>query len=169
MDAFEQVVSEILWMSGFWVRTSVKVDLTKEEKRLIGRHSSPRWELDIVGYSGRENLLRVVECKSFLDSTGVKACAFDGSDPEEAKRYKRFNEPELRRIVKGTRRVHEKTHACNSFQIKKKEWCRRGESNPRPRDYETLALPLSYAGIGQFSMLRSNARECQAQVRRQRR
>jgi hypothetical protein len=29
MDAFEQVVSEILWMSGFWVRTSVKVELTK--------------------------------------------------------------------------------------------------------------------------------------------
>src|SRR5260370_35179288 len=27
-----------------------------------------------------------------------------------------------------------------------KRWCRRGESNPRPRDYETLALPLSYAG-----------------------
>src|SRR5580700_3934752 len=25
-------------------------------------------------------------------------------------------------------------------------WCRRRESNPRPRDYETLALPLSYAG-----------------------
>ena len=32
MDAFEQVVSEILWMDGYWVRTSVKVDLTKEEK-----------------------------------------------------------------------------------------------------------------------------------------
>jgi hypothetical protein len=99
MDAFEQVVSEVLWMSGFWVRTSVKVELTKEEKRLIGRHSSPRWELDIVGYSGRENRLRVVECKSFLDSVGVRACAFDGSDPEEAKRYKLFNEPDLRRIV----------------------------------------------------------------------
>src|SRR5579863_2089949 len=28
----------------------------------------------------------------------------------------------------------------------RKKWCRRGESNPRPRDYETLALPLSYAG-----------------------
>jgi len=27
MDAFEQVVSEILCMSGFWVRTSVKVEL----------------------------------------------------------------------------------------------------------------------------------------------
>ncbi len=29
------------------------------------------------------------------------------------------------------------------------DWCRRGESNPRPRDYETLALPLSYAGMKQ--------------------
>ena len=29
----------------------------------------------------------------------------------------------------------------------RKNWCRRRESNPRPRDYETLALPLSYAGI----------------------
>lgn len=99
MDAFEQVVSEILWRSGFWVRTSVKVELTKDEKRLIGRHSSPRWELDIVGYSGRDNVLRVVECKSYLDSTGVKACAFDGTNAEEAKRYKLFNEPELRRVV----------------------------------------------------------------------
>ena len=99
MDAFEQLVSEILWMSGFWVRTSVRVELTKEEKRLIGRHSAPRWELDIVGCSARENLLRVVECKSYIDSTGVRASAFDGSNPDHATRYKLFNEPELRRIV----------------------------------------------------------------------
>src|SRR4029077_5850245 len=33
------------------------------------------------------------------------------------------------------------------FGISRKVWCRRRESNPRPRDYETLALPLSYAGI----------------------
>ena len=59
MDSFEQVVSEILWMDGYWVRTSVKVDLTKEEKVQIGRPSSPRWELDIVAYSGRNNSLRV--------------------------------------------------------------------------------------------------------------
>ena len=32
MDSFEQVVAEILWMEGHWVRTSVKLDLTKEEK-----------------------------------------------------------------------------------------------------------------------------------------
>jgi hypothetical protein len=35
------------------------------------------------------------------------------------------------------------------------QWCRRRESNPRPRDYETLALPLSYAGKMQYFMLRS--------------
>ena len=30
--------------------------------------------------------------------------------------------------VRLARRSARKTHACNSFQIKKKEWCRRGES-----------------------------------------
>lgn len=99
MDAFEQLVSETLWMEGYWVRTSVKVELTKEEKRQIGRHSSPRWELDIVAYSGRDNLLWVVECKSFLDSPGVKATAFDGSDPKQALRYKLFNDAILREVV----------------------------------------------------------------------
>src|SRR6267378_911533 len=44
------------------------------------------------------------------------------------------------------------------------KWCRRGESNPRPRDYETLALPLSYAGIGQLFMLRIHLRTCQGVV-----
>src|SRR6266436_1632059 len=44
------------------------------------------------------------------------------------------------------------------------QWCRRGESNPRPRDYETLALPLSYAGIAQFFMLRIHIRMCQGVV-----
>jgi hypothetical protein len=54
VDAFEQRVSETLWMSGFWVRTSAKVELTKEERRLLGRRSSPHWELDIVAYNARE-------------------------------------------------------------------------------------------------------------------
>lgn len=99
MDAFEQLVSEILWLEGYWVRTSVKVELTKEEKRLIGLPSAPRWEIDIVAYNGRQNVLRVVECKSYFDSTGVRASAFDGSNPEHAKRYKLFNNPELRRVV----------------------------------------------------------------------
>lgn len=99
MDAFEQVVSEILWMEGYWVRTSVKVDLTKEEKVRIGRPSSPRWELDIVGYSGRDNTLRVVECKSYLDSRGVALRAFDGTDTKSAERYKLFSDDNLSAVV----------------------------------------------------------------------
>jgi len=39
------VDSKILWTEGYWVRTSVNVDLTKEEKVRIGSPSSPRWEL----------------------------------------------------------------------------------------------------------------------------
>lgn len=99
MDAFEQLVSEILWMEGYWVRTSVKVELTKEEKRKIGRPSSPRWELDIVAYNGRDNLLKIVECKSYLDSRGVALRAFDGSDEKSAKKFKLFANDQLRTVV----------------------------------------------------------------------
>jgi hypothetical protein len=75
------------------------VELTKDEKREIGRHSAPRWELDVVGYRGASNELLVVECKSFLDSPGVKAATFDGLDVVDQKRYKLFFEPTLRRVV----------------------------------------------------------------------
>lgn len=99
MDAFEQVVASILQRKGYWTQTSVKVELTKQEKRAIGRPSSPRWELDVVGYRGVSNEILVVECKSYLDSYGVRASAFDGTDPEDAKRYKIFVEENLRTVV----------------------------------------------------------------------
>ena len=99
MDAFEQVVSEILWREGFWVRTSVKVELTKDEKRQIGRPSSPRWELDIVAYCGRDNLLRVVECKSYLDSPGVGHDWLDGANVKAAGRFKLFSDPNFYAVV----------------------------------------------------------------------
>jgi hypothetical protein len=85
-------------MEGYWVRTSVKVELTKEEKRLIGLPSAPRRELDIVAYNARDNVLRVVECKSYFDSAGVRASAFDGSN-DHATRYKLFNKADLRNVV----------------------------------------------------------------------
>jgi len=99
MDAFENVVAAILQRQGFWTLTSVKVELTKEEKRAIGRHSSPRWELDVVAYRGKDNEVRIVECKSFLDSPGVECTAFDGSNVEAQKRYKLFCEETLRKVV----------------------------------------------------------------------
>ena len=99
MDAFESVVGEILHRDGYWIQNAVKVELTKEEKREIGRPSSPRWELDLVAYNAKRNELLVVECKSFLDSGGVAYKAFDGSSQEAAKRYKLFNDETLRRVV----------------------------------------------------------------------
>lgn len=99
MDAFEQLVSEILSAEGYWVQTSVKVHLTKAEKVQIGRPSSPRWELDIVAYKPDSNELYVLECKSFLDSTGVQLRELQ--DGHASTRYKLFREPVLREVVFG--------------------------------------------------------------------
>lgn len=99
MDSFEHVVSSLLQRKGYWTRTSVKVDLTKEEKRAIGRPSSPRWELDVVAYKARTNHVYVIECKSYIDSYGVRLSAFDGSSKQQANRFKLFNESTLREVV----------------------------------------------------------------------
>jgi hypothetical protein len=99
MDAFESVIAAILQRKGYWTLTSVKVDLTKEEKRAIGRPSSPRWELDIVAYRPRDNELRVVECKSYLDSPGVDPLVFTGKRPAGEGRYKLFCDETLRTVV----------------------------------------------------------------------
>jgi len=98
MDSFESVVAAILEQDGYWLRTSFKVNLTKEEKRKIGRHSSPRWEIDLVAYKAATNELLVVECKSYLNSPGVRYLdvAGTGRSPE---RYKLFIDDVLRRVV----------------------------------------------------------------------
>ncbi len=101
MDAFERLVAEVLWREGYWVRTSVKVELTKEEKRSIGRPSSPRWELDVVAYSARDNRLKIVECKSYLNSPGVTLAPFQNPKHRYAGRYKLFNDEHLRGVVFG--------------------------------------------------------------------
>ncbi len=108
MDAFEQLIASLLERDGFWVRSSVKVKLTKEEKVAIKRHSSPRWELDLVAYKGSTNELWVVECKSYLDSSGVSMAAFDGTNKKFAGRFKLFNDDELRKIV-FARLIHQLT------------------------------------------------------------
>lgn len=99
MQAFETLVAALLERKGYWTRLSVKVELTKEEKRQIGRPSSPRWELDVIAYKAATNELYVVECKSYLDSGGVRLSSFDGTSEKGAARYKLFNDTNLRRVV----------------------------------------------------------------------
>lgn len=101
MDSFEHVIASILERKGYWTRTAVKVDLTTEDKKAINRPSSPRWELDVVGYKGKDNHLLVLECKSFLDSSGVRTATFTDVNPKpkDEARYKLFFGDKLREIV----------------------------------------------------------------------
>lgn len=98
MDAFEHTVALILEGEGYWTRTSFKVELTKDEKRRVGRPTTPRWEIDVVAYKPAENLLLAVECKSYLDSPGVDPLDLS-PDGKYASRYKLFNDDILRQTV----------------------------------------------------------------------
>ncbi len=98
MDAFEAVVAMLLRRQGYWTFPCFKVELTKVEKRAIGRHSSPRWEIDLVAYKGATNELIAIECKSFLDSKGV---IFQDGTFQPPKTYKLFTDPTLRKVVLG--------------------------------------------------------------------
>jgi hypothetical protein len=98
MDAFEKIVGMLLERDGYWVRTSYKVRLSKQEKVNIGIPSSPRWELDVVAYRPKDNLVLVVECKSFLNSPGVRYEQFSGQ-AEKKGRYKLFTDGNLRKTV----------------------------------------------------------------------
>lgn len=116
MDAFEQLVAEALFSQGYWVETSVKVILTKEEKEKIGRKSSPRWELDLVAYRPCDNEMLIVECKSFLDSTGVQWAELQDSHPST--RYKLFKEPVLREVVLNRLRLQMASQGRCSDDVK---------------------------------------------------
>ena len=98
MDAFENLVAMLLKRDGYWTSIGVKVELTKAEKRKVGRPSSPRWEIDVVAYKGSTNELLAVECKSFLDSRGVQ---FHGGGFEPPERYKLFTDSRLQKTVLG--------------------------------------------------------------------
>ena len=98
MDAFEQVVQQILDHEGYWTRTLFKVELTKGEKRKIGRPSSPRWELDVIGYNAARNEILVVECKSYLDNPGVTIGQLTPGG-RASDRFKLFHEAKLRNVV----------------------------------------------------------------------
>ena len=59
----------LLEFEGFWLTRSFKVN--KEEKRIIGKHSIPRPEIDILAFQFSENKVLAIEVKSFLDAPGL--------------------------------------------------------------------------------------------------
>ena len=108
MNAFENIVAQFLEAKGYWVRQSVKVHISPEDKKALGLHTMPRPEIDLVALSVKENELLLVEVKSFLDSPGVYFCDVIGKDGEEswgAKRYRLFANSKFREVV--TRKLRE--------------------------------------------------------------
>lgn len=104
MNAFEDIVRLYLEEEGYWVRQSVKVNISKQDKRDIGTYSMPRPEIDLVALNVKENELLLVEVKSYLDSYGVYYGAVSGKvskkyEEKDVKRYRLFNDSKFREIV----------------------------------------------------------------------
>lgn len=71
MNAFEDIVKLYLEEEGYWVKQSVKVNISKDDKKAIGLPTMPRPEIDLVALNAKENELLLIEVKSYLDSQGV--------------------------------------------------------------------------------------------------
>ena len=99
MDHFESIISTLLEADGYWVRRSFKVNVTKEEKRQIGKHSIPRPEIDLLAFNFSSNKVFAVEAKSFLDSPGVKLSQLQEVHEVPKGRYKLFTSSRYRSIV----------------------------------------------------------------------
>lgn len=105
MNAFEDIVAYYFEEEGYWVRQSVKVNISKENKKFLGLPSMPRPEIDLVAFKVKGNTLLLIEAKSYLDSSGVRFDDVTGENQDAAKRYRLFTNPRFREIV--TKKVQE--------------------------------------------------------------
>ncbi|MFT4573279.1 hypothetical protein [Marinomonas primoryensis] len=99
MDYFEGIIKTLLEHEGYWIRQPFKVNLTKQEKRDIGKHSIPRPEIDILAFKPKENRVIAFEAKSYFDSPGVKLAELQESHEIPEGRYKLFTCDKYRNIV----------------------------------------------------------------------
>ena len=99
MNAFERIVSFVLEEKGYWIRTSVKPNLTRHDKIIMGKPSMPRPEIDLVAYNPQKNELILIECKSPPGLSGVSFPNISGENKTGADRYKLFTHPKFREII----------------------------------------------------------------------
>jgi len=99
MDAFENIVAQLLIEDDFWVMTSVRVDLTKEEKKEINKPTTPRPEIDIIAFNLKNNTLFLIEVKSFFDSRGVVFSELQKKSDIQKGRYKLLTSDKYRNII----------------------------------------------------------------------
>jgi len=99
MNAFEEIVAGLLHQGGYWTIVGYKVNLSKEKKEQLGKPTMPRPEIDVLAYHVGQNRLLWVECKSYLDSTGVTFKSFDPNKDPSVGRFKVFTWDDYRLIV----------------------------------------------------------------------
>jgi len=99
MDHFENIISTLFEAEGYWVRRSFKVNLRKDEKRQIGKHSIPRPEIDLLAFDFSKNNVIALEAKSFLDSPGVNLEQLKEKHDVPMGRYKLFTSERYRDVV----------------------------------------------------------------------
>lgn len=99
MDAFEEIIGKLLLEEQYWVRHSVKINLTKEEKREISKPTTPRPEIDIIIYDLKIDTLYLLEVKSFLDSSGVKLDDIKDLQEVQTGRYKVLTSEKYQNVI----------------------------------------------------------------------
>ncbi len=98
MDAFEQIISQLLMEDGYWNIIGYKADIKQSEANLL-KKSKPRPEIDIVAYNPKRKIIYLIEVKSFIDSTGVGLNVFDDLKNNNKGRYKLLTWEKYRDIV----------------------------------------------------------------------
>ena len=99
MDHFEGIVKVLLENEGYWVRQSFKVNVTKQEKRGIGKPSIPRPEIDLLAFRPADKDIIAIEVKSLFDSPGFKVDELLETHPIPQGRFKMFTCENYRSIV----------------------------------------------------------------------
>jgi len=99
MEHFESIVATLLEAEHYWVRRSFKVNVTKEEKRQVKKHSIPRPEIDLLALDFSRNKVIVFEAKSFLDSPGFRLADLQKEHDVQEGMYKLFTSRGYRDVV----------------------------------------------------------------------
>jgi hypothetical protein len=99
VNAFEQIAARFYEAQGYWTLIGLKINFTKSEKRAAGNPTMPRPEVDVVAFKPGSNELLIIECKSYLDSQGVRVESFVGDSSIHQDRLKLFSRPTLRELI----------------------------------------------------------------------
>jgi hypothetical protein len=99
MDAFEQIIAHLLMEDGYWTIVNYKADITQEQAISLKKGSMPRPDIDIVAYKPKENIIYLIEVKSFIDSFGVGIKNFNDLEKNFEGRYKILTHKGYRDVI----------------------------------------------------------------------